>query len=389
MRRTLLACLSLTHCALLALVGGCTVTSSKTVSDAGAPAADAAAPDAAPQGDGSTSTLGFTPSNIDLSGLDLSAVGDIDITTNCTFNSEIDQQLCGDDAKMKFKTVTQANNIKVGVYVARSFRVEPNAVVTIAGNAPIVFVALDKIDVLGGIVGAGKQDSAIAGGYTPTGQNAKGGGPGGGLAGTNTSAAGGGSYCGIGGSGAVETGTGPGSMGGAAYGTPEITPLVGGSSGGTGDVGGGGAGGGGIQLVAANSISVPAGGYLHVGGGGGTFGGAAGGQEASGGGSGGSILFESLTVTIAGILAANGGGAGEGAGGNEGANATPNDQPALGGTDPVRGSAGGNGSAAASTKGTDGSVKMGSTAGGGGGGAGRIRVNTKSGMAQGRSRLSG
>ena len=385
MRRSLLAGVAVTHFALIALVGGCTINSTNTVADGGADGGattDAGAADSAPQGDGGASLLGFTPSNIDLSGLDLSAVGDIDITAKCSFNSETNEQLCGDGTKLAFKTVTQPNNIKVGVYVARSFRVEPNVVVSIVGNSPIVFVALDKIEVLGGIVGAGTGEAAVAGGYPPpTGDNTNGAGPGGGIAGSTVSAAGGGTYCGVGGSGAVETGPTTGSAGGAVYGTAEITPLVGGSSGGTGTAGGGGAGGGAIQLVAKNSISIPSGGYLHVGGGGGTFGGAASGQEASGGGSGGAILIESSTVSVAGVLAANGGGGGEGAMGNTGADATATDQPALGGDDATRGSAGGNGSAGANAKGTDGAVKAGSTAGGGGGGAGRIRINTKSGAA--------
>ena len=377
MRRTSLTGIVVSQCAFLALVG-CTVNNNTVNPDAG-PTGDAGTSDSAVQGDSGPRTLAFTASNIDLSGLDLSMVGDIDATMNCSFNSDMKQQLCGDDAKVVFKTMTLANGTKVGVYVARSFRVEPNAVVKIDGNAPIVFVALDKIEVLGGIVGAAKDYGTVAGGFTQETHNTKGGGPGGGLAGTSMNAAGGGSYCGIGGAGASESGA-PGSAGGPAYGTPELVPLVGGSSGGAGEASAG-AGGGAVQLVASNAITIAAGGFVHVGGGGGGNGGAAGTQEASGGGSGGAILLEATTVTVAGILAANGGGGGEGALGNVGADATATDQPALGGNDPMRGSNGGNGSAGVSAKGTDGAVKAGSTAGGGGGGAGRIRINTKSGAA--------
>lgn len=324
--------------------------------------------------------LGFTPSNVDLSGMDLSNVGDFVVSeTNCTIASGELLASCGDGASvLAYKLATQTDGSKVGVYVARSIRIEAAAQLTVEGNYPVVLVALDQISILGRLIAAGKADTAVGGGATQTASNTKGGGPGGGGAGSTSSAAGGGSYCGLGGAGAVESGN-P-APGGTAYGTAALSPLVGGSGGGDGN-GNGGAGGGALQLVAKNSVTVAAGGSIHVGGGGGEFGGAALTQEAAGGGSGGAILLEAAAVTVAGTLAANGGGGGEGALGNAGADASGDDQPALGGNDVTKGSNGGNGSAGASVDGTAGAVMAGFTAGAGGGGAGRIRINTKSGAA--------
>ena len=370
----------------MALVGGvaamtaaCTVTSTPVPTPPVTAASGTDAGGAAPQADGgAVLALGFTPSNIDLTGLDLSGVGDVVISkTSCTFNSEVLESDCADYATMKFKVFTQPDHSKIGVYVARSFRIEPNAVVTVSGGSPIAFVALDRLEVLGGIVASGRGDVAVAGGFTQATVNTKGGGPGGGGTATTTVAAGGGSYCGIGGAGGAQSGT-P-SPRGAVYGTAEIVPLVGGSSGGAGTVAGAGAGGGAVQLVAGKSLSIPAGGYVHVGGGGGTFGGVTG-QESAGGGSGGSILIEATTVTVAGTLAANGGGGGQGDG-KSGIDAVASDEPAPGGNDPTSGGAGGSGSAGANSAGADGQNKTDTSSGGGGGGAGRIRINTKSGQA--------
>lgn len=356
---------------VVSFMGACTVNNlNNVVSDAG-PGVDSSKPTA----------LGFSPSNVDLSGMDLSKVGDYDITdSNCTIDSGSLQGTCGDpNGVLAFKLATQSDGTKVGVYVARTIRIEATAQLTVTGSFPIVLVALDQINILGRLIAAGKADVAICGGSTQTTANSKGGGLGGGGAGTSNAAGGGGSYCGVGGAGAVET-AGPAAPGGTVFGSPQISPLIGGSSGGTSDTNGG-AGGGAIQLVAANSLTIAPTGLIHVGGGGGGFGGAASTQEASGGGSGGAILLEAPVVTITGTLAANGGGGGEGALGNGGADASGDDQVALGGNDPTRGSNGGNGSAGPTLNGTAGADMMGSTAGGGGGGAGRIRINTTTGSA--------
>ena len=329
--------------------------------------------------------LSFMPSNVDLSGIDLTSVGDFVVDGDCSIDTDSNLASCGDGASvLAFKLARQGDGSTVAVYVAKSMTIPTGNSLSIAGSHALVFIALETITLAGSLNGNAHFDVPRAGG-APT-QNTgftKGNGPGGGGAATTLTAGGGGSYCGLGGIGGAESGTPAPSA--AGYGTPSITPLVAGSSGGAGG-GGSGGGGGAIQLVAGMSITITSSGVVHVGGGGGGFGGISG-QEANGGGSGGSILLESRAVTIAGTLAANGGGGGAGSasGVNAGMDATPNASPALGGDAATGPSAGGNGGAAASVNGTGGAftvtAPLTSAAGGGGGGAGRIRINTSSGQA--------
>jgi hypothetical protein len=329
------------------------------------------------------SGLGFTPSNVDLSGIDLTRAGDFIVdNAECTINTDSNLASCGDGGSvLQFKIATQVDGTKVAVYVARSMTIQPGMNLTVNGSLPLVFVVLDKVDIFGTLDANAKFDVVNGGGANipTTASSTGGGGAGGGGAGSALGAGGGGSYCGLGGVGGVESG--PASPSGVAYGSSTITPLVGGSGGGAG-AGGAGGGGGAIQLSAGTSITVEASGLIHVGGGGGTFGGISG-QEANGGGSGGSILLESPTVTILGTLAANGAGGGAGTSANipGGEDGTPSATPALGGNAGGGVSAGGNGSGGSVTDGTSGAFTSGNSAGGGGGGAGRIRLNTKPGQA--------
>lgn len=358
------------------LVAACSSTNGGT-SDGGSP--DGGTSDGGPPDGGSSGVLGFTPSNFDPGQLDLTGLGDVDCTApGGGITTETPPLLsCGDQSKAKFTVITQPNNIKVGVWAARSWRIEPNAVLSIdtlhGGSFPLILLATDSIEILGGLDASGHTDHAAAGGYSGTPNTQAGSGPGAGGASGTDNAGGGGSYCGTGGTGAAVN-TGTIAMGGAAYGTPAIVPLVGGSAGGGGDLSSG-AGGGAVQLVAANSVTIEAGGYVNVGGGGGGAG------AGGGGGSGGSLLIEAATVKVAGTLAANGGGGGSCGTGNPGADGLASNQPAAGGTNGTQW--GGNGSAGATTSGSPGtSTNMIPTCrGGGGGGAGRIRINTKSGSA--------
>ena len=383
-------------CGVGAMVAACSVSSTNASTPDAGPGTmpdGGGGTDSSPSGDGATTTspLGFTPSNVDLSGIDLTKVGDFVVdTTACSVDVESNLASCGDGAGvLGFKIATQADGSKVAVYVAKSITINAGKDLSIQGfgaSRPLVLIALETITINGTLFGNSRGDVGIAGGMPQKTSRMKGVGPGGGGAGTGTGAAGGGSYCGLGGAGGVESGTA--STGGAAYGTAEISPLVAGSSGGAGD-GTGGAGGGAIQLVAGKSITIGSAGLVHVGGGGGGFGGISG-QEANAGGSGGSILLESMAVTVAGTLAANGGGGGAGTSSDVGgappldpggADATGNATPAAGGKAGIGPSSGGNGSGAASINGTGGSFTAGNAAGAGGGGAGRIRINTKSGQA--------
>ena len=373
-----------------AALAGCTVNNATAGVDAGPGTPDGGGADA-PPGDGTASgPLAFTPSNVDLSGIDLTKVGDFVVdAVGCSVNTDGNLASCGDGAGvLGFKLATQSDGSKVGVYVARSMTILAGKSLTVEGSHPLVFIALDTITIAGSLNGNSRSEVGIAGGQSRQGQTpqrAKGAGPGGGGAGTDLTASGGGSYCGIGGAGGAESG--PAASGGAAYGNAEITPLAAGSAG--GDIGG--AGGGAIQLVAGNAIAIAATGVVQAGGGGGGFGGIRT-QNAAGGGSGGSILLESLAVTVDGTLAANGGGAGAGTSNGVGApppedpggaDSTANATPAAGGKKGVGPSSGGDGSAGTAVNGTAGSFTAvdNNAAGGGGGGAGRIRINTKSGKA--------
>ncbi len=394
MRRSLIALCALVAVGLVAV--GCSSSTESTAAgcDAGTgatPATSEAGADAGPSG-----TLSFKPSNIDLSGLDLSSVGEMVIAQKgCIFNTEAKETSCVDDKTHAFKVVTQSDGSRIGVYVARSIRIEPNAELDFKGTYAVALVALEDFDVLGGIVATPHEGGVTQGGFRPaTVENAAGGGPGGGGAGSPTNAGGGGSYCGVGGKGAAKTGgveAGPG----ATYGNAEIVPLVGGSSGGSGVLSfSGGSGGGAIQLVAGGALRVGPGGYVSAGGGGGLYGGAAASQQGSGAGSGGAILIEAKDVTMAGVLAANGGAGGPSstsASTSSGQDGLPSEQPATGGTVPggLDISLGGQGSAAADVTGKDGAPNGAADKGsGGGGGAGRIRINTQSGAATITGKLS-
>jgi hypothetical protein len=330
---------------------------------------------------GSSNPLGFSPSNFDPGQIDWTGLGDVDCTNTGGITSEQTPLLScgGDQTKTKFTVVTQPNNIKVGIWVARSWRIEPNVVVSVdtihGGSFPLILVATDTIDILGGLSATASGSHASAGGYAGDPNNNAGGGPGAGAitAQMNYPAAGGGSYCGVGGNGVFldSMSVSATAAGGKTYGTPQNVPLVGGSSAGGGFLFAG-AGGGAIQLVAGKSISIEAGGYVNVGGGGGGAGG--------GGGSGGALLLESPTVTVAGALAANGGGGASCGTGPDGTDGLNSNMPAAGGMT-TSGCVGGNGSAAATMNGANAQATMMSTEGGGGGGAGRIRINTKSGSA--------
>lgn len=273
--------------------------------DGGAPPGNEAGP--TPETDGGTvdgatkkGPLAFTPSNVDLGGIDLTKVGDFVVDAACSINTDSNLASCGDGANvLAFKIATQSDGTKVGVYVARSMTIDAGASLSVVGTLPLVFIALDTIVITGTLSASSREDVAEAGGHSEgmTGAGL-GKGPGGGGTPTALTGGGGASYCGVGGAGAAESGaTAPG---GATYGSPALSPLVAGSAGGVqGSNGGGGAGGGAVQLVAGTSITVGASGVVQAGAGGGELGGT-GGQGAAGGGSGGSILLESVAVVMAG-----------------------------------------------------------------------------------------
>jgi hypothetical protein len=382
--------------ALSFFVGACSSSNNNSATDAGTTEAgtdSGVTPDAGDDG-GSPGLLGFTPSNVDLSGLDLSNVGDIVLSgPNCFIQPIADapQWPCvalADTKKFVSKTFTLSNQTKMIVYVVKSLTVQAGTQLFAGpglaggGTAPFAIVATDTITIEGSI----KINPGFGGGVQNTAAALQGAGPGGGGGGpgTDKKGGGGGSFCGIGGQGGVENGGGTPYPKSSAYGTADLVPLVGGSAGGI-SFGGGldnGAGGGAIQLSAGTSIEVKAGGFIATPGAGGGQGGLATGQEGGGGGSGGAILLEAPSVTIAGSLTANGGGGG-GAGGGDlvGDPGHDNDAtPAAGGM-AGGGPGGGPGGAGSAVDGVSATSNASTTAPGGGGGAGRIRINTTSGAA--------
>lgn len=269
-----------------------------------------------------------------------------------------------------FKVVQQSDGSELAVFAGKNIIAAPTVQITVEGQRPLVLLAPGDISLRGSLYAIPDDiyfSKANSGGFSaPDAMQSKGLGPGGG--GSTSTQAGGGAYCGKGGKGGSATG----SLGGVAYGSPELVPLLGGSSGGAAGTDAG-AGGGAVQVVAGGVLTIAATGVIHVGGGNGMWG-------SSGAGSGGAILLEAPDISVLGTLAANGGGGGEGtANGDDGFRGSPDDVAAPGGhtgtetTDDD----GGNGSAAAAIDGSPG----GKTNGGGGGGAGRIRLNSTTGEA--------
>jgi hypothetical protein len=241
----------------------------------------------------------------------------------------------------------------VGVFILRSLRMHEDARVVIFGSRPAILVLQDSLLLESGSV------EVTAGGWPgPSWLDgpARGNGPGGGgfvtyrEVGNHTSGAGG-SFCSEGGLGASTAAD----QVGALYGNAEISPLLGGSSGGTSGANGsgdGGDGGGALQVVAGSRIEIQSAATIEVRGGGGSADTIY--PEGSGGGSGGAILLEAPEVSVGGLLDAGGGwGGGSGVGGR-GASGT---------------TGAGRGTSTISPQRT----------GGGGGGFGRIRINTEAG----------
>lgn len=139
--------------------------------------------------------------------------------------------------------------------------------------------------------------------------------------------------------------------------------------------------GGAVALVAGNTIAITSAGKILANGAGG-LGGLDGYTGGGGGGSGGMIKLVATTIANAGVITANGGGGGEGAdgttAGTPGANATGTAMTAAGGSGHAGGGDGGAGGAGTTANGTSGMNVAGMDTdadGGGGGGAGFIAIS--------------
>jgi hypothetical protein len=269
-------------------------------------------------------------------------------------------------------TLLTSGSTMIRAFAAPSFSL-PSLKIT--GANPIAFVATGTIDVQG-LIDLSADAATPGPGAAATGAACEGVtvnlllcsghpcGPG----------AGGGGNATQGGAGGADGG--PGADGGV--GEVGFT-LVGGCAGGSAKTGAAGGGGGGaIQLVSATEVDLD--GVIHVGGGGGV-------SNTGAGGSGGLVVIEAPTVALhaMGGIAANGG-----AGGGcvvNGADATPNPTPALGGSGTCDHSLdGGNGAAGTLPPNPGGNGMTGDVPqvqyGGGGGALGRARIATKDGSVQ-------
>jgi hypothetical protein len=288
----------------------------------------------------------------------------------------------GIDVVLPSSVIVTPTGSYVVVFVS-TFTLSAGATLRVKGSdmdRPLGIVATGAVTIDGAIDlsnnGAGARDDIACGPLVGTaGVDDDGGASGGG----GGAVAGGGAN---GGTAPNDTGNSSCANGGCANETRR-TKLNGGCDGGAGGdgdtdaSGGGGDGGGAMYIASAVSITINSTGSINAGGGGGA-GGKGNGGGGGGGGSGGMIVLESPTVTIAGKVAANGGGGGEGADGADGA------PGALGALSAMRadggkglapeGADGGDGGAGANAAGTaPGQVKKGG-GGGGGGGVGFIAI---------------
>lgn len=273
----------------------------------------------------------------------------------------------------------------IGVFAVTSVTIPDGVTVRMVGGNAGALIAPGEFRVDGVLESVAGGSVAGAGGSSGGAAGADGVGAGAGTAAPGAlgiGGGGGGGFCGLGGDGGSAGSPG---LGGVAYGTPELTPLLGGSGGGGGsnafnNGGTGGGGGGALYVASLTRLIVGATGAIHAGGGGG---GADAAGPGGGGGSGGGLLLEApeVSVELGGVIAVNGGGGG----GSDDAAAVgeagqPSATAALGGG--ASGMvAGGDGSSLGSADGLVGMNDIFNGAGGGGGGAGRIRINTRFGVA--------
>ncbi|MEO6418570.1 MAG: hypothetical protein ABIP39_04145 [Polyangiaceae bacterium] len=266
---------------------------------------------------------------------------------------------------------------------------------TVTGARALVLVATDDMSIAGTIDFGGKGAAAGPGASTSDGT--------GGTSAQSADGAGGGGHATLGAAGSSNIAAGAGGTAGTMFGVASLVPLIGGAGGGANGAGGGGpqaaggGGGGAAQLVSCKSFTLASTGVLQGGGGGGAGGPGsllAAVQAGGGGGagSGGAILIEAPAVTIAGTIAANGGGGGggglrgnlgtAGAAGQPGQDGKASTVAATGGTSNAESGIGGAGGvgATAPVVGAAPTVSTGS-AGGGGGAVGIVRVNVRSGHA--------
>jgi hypothetical protein len=323
-----------------------------------------------------------------------------------------------------FSIISQADPLapQIAVFSFSSLQIPAGTTVLVTGNRAVAFAVCRDVLILGTLEASAHGISAGPGGFSGglgmqpgetgghPGSGFNGGGGGASLHQDRSpfrqSGGGGGGFGstgGAGGNGTAQSGKDlNGGSGGAENGAAPLIPLIGGSGGGSASSfiagGDGGGGGGAVQISAGGSLTIGPTGLVRVSGAGGSISQPGNYGAGAGGGAGGGILLEGTTVTVQGILAANGGG---GSGGRTdypqssyqcpantptpGEDGPALDRAASGGTAcsgtnnaPPAGAGGASGFGAAAT--CMGQPGTAARAGGGGGGAtGRIRINTSSG----------
>lgn len=378
-------------------IGACRFDPSASTTDGGSPGADAATDSAPPLVDATAcdGMLAFAPSNVDMCDLPapqgaLAVPAGETWTLDSTSGTLITE--LGDEIAPSSILAPQASAADLRIIVVSELAVVGR--LDVVGMYPIAIVAAADATISGTVFAGAVGDLPGPGGNDPLSCSA-GQGSAGVLQNTDIdlpggTGAGGGAFGGSGGHGARvhRAWDAPEPPGGGPSGDASITPLRGGCRGGDGgNTGGGrgGAGGGGLQIVAAGTLRVEAGGVVAVpgGGGGGVTGRSSGG---GGGGSGGAILLEAQTLIVLGSVTSHGGAGGEGSrsktetgSGDDGTVDSP--APAAGGTgaEPqADGGDGGTGSSVAAA-GQEGVTQTGTPSivaggGGGGGSVGRIRL---------------
>jgi hypothetical protein len=294
--------------------------------------------------------------------------------SDCDLYSEAGVWSCLEEGSYAHGFTEHPNGSQLSVFVVKSLRIAAGVSVKTREGFPVVVVALEDMTLLGSL----EVLAGTAGGGFNTEPYATGMGGGGGFRGLVSDgrllSGQGASFCGAGGRAEVMLGSTRGEPR-QTYGSAELSPLLAGSSGGSGVVPNTGAGGGAIQLIAGGKLTLGKGALINAPGGGGAAGRTD--QPASGGGSGGAVLLEATSFDLQGTISANGGGGGQGVG-SDGADGRSDDVPAAGGAEELDGmvsSPGGDGGAGESVDGVDGTIDGDMNPGAGGGGVGRIRLN--------------
>jgi hypothetical protein len=200
----------------------------------------------------------------------------------CVFNTDVLRFECKSHVYFYSATrVEQDGGPAVAVFTLGAFRIGAGVVVDAVGSRPLVIDARGPVSIAGELRASGAQTALDGTPVPPSGST------GGSGVGTHGSA-----FCG-----------GAPDIGAKRYGSASMSPLFGGS--GKALAYGGGA----VQITSSAEIVVKPGGLIDVNGMGGVgLPGMDHGTDYTGGGSGGAILLEAPSVTVAGALAANGGG---------------------------------------------------------------------------------